>query len=439
MKHQWMHCDGEGHHAHEKAALRCTRRQLLTASAVGIASCALGRTAFADFAIRGKKQRTHDNVLVTIFLRGGADGLNIVVPYGDDGYYRNRPTLSIAAPGDKRTSQRALKLDGFFGLHPSLAPLYSLYQNGELGFVHACGSGDGTHSHFEAMATMESGAKSEKEGAGSGWLARHLLSTHNGDSPLRAVALGSLMPDSLRGATSATAIQSLDDFRVQIPAAMNEQSREMRTMLRNFYQNGKDEIAVAGRETLDVLSTLNGLQPSQYKPHGDAKYPETELGSGLRQVAQLIKADVGLEVACLDRGGWDTHVAQGANIGWMAIQLDDLAKSLFAFSRDLSTQWKRVTVLVMTEFGRRLHENSGLGTDHGTASAMMLLGGGVRGGKVFAKWPGLADDQLAPPGDLRVTTDYRDVLAEVLKTRLRNAHLREVFPRFTPQFHGLVT
>jgi uncharacterized protein (DUF1501 family) len=410
-----------------------------------------GSSALADVVIRpsGHKGALGEspNVLVTLFLRGGADGLNIVVPYGEDAYYRNRQTIGIAAPGDRRQTQRALKLDGFFGLHPALSPLYPFYESGALGFVHACGSGDQTRSHFEAMSTMESGARDERSESSSGWIARHLASTRGkSSSPLRAVAFSSVMPDVLRGATDATALNSLNDFHLYRPASNrltnnsgDKHGDDLHHTLKQMYAQGGDEITEAGRETLSVLKTLNRLDPKQYKTAGGAAYPESELGNGLRQVACLIKANVGLEVACLDRGGWDTHIAQGSTGGWMAQQLDDVGRSLAAFARDMGKDMKHVTVVVMTEFGRRLQENSGLGTDHGRAGVMMLLGSGVRGGKVFARWPGLEDHQLEPPGDLRSTTDYRDVLAEVLAKRLNNNRGDAVFPKHRLQFCNLLS
>jgi uncharacterized protein (DUF1501 family) len=428
-----------------------SRRQLLFGGALAATGlAAAGPSALADIAVRaGGHKATHNaspNVLVTIFLRGGADGLNVVVPYGEDAYYRNRQTIGIAAPNDKRQTQRALKLDEFFGLHPALSDLHPLYENGSLGFVHACGSGDRTRSHFEAMSTMESGARDERSDSSSGWLARHLASTQaDTNSPLRAVAFSSVMPDVLRGATNATALNSLNDFHLYLPdtsrssAEKNDQREDVvHRALVQMYGDGRDEITEAGRETLSVLKTLNRLDPRHYQPSGGAAYPESELGNGLRQVACLIKARVGLEVACLDRGGWDTHIAQGSTGGWMAQQLDDVGRSLAAFTRDMGQDLRHVTVVVMTEFGRRLQENSGLGTDHGRAGVMMLLGGGVRGGQVFARWPGLEDAQLEPPGDLRSTTDYRDVLAEVLARRLRNNRLERVFLKHQPRFCNLL-
>ncbi len=462
MKSNWCSCDGYGHTdaknyqvprhiqtaAPASSGLSFSRRQALFGVGMGaIAWAARPTTALADLVVNAQAgERPHD-ILVTVFMRGGADGLNIVVPYGDDDYGRNRPTIGIAAPRSTRAlGERALDLDGFFGLHPSLAPLQSLYGDGLMSFVHACGSGDGSRSHFEAMSAMERGLRDDRGSATSGWLARHLTATRNeGDSPLRAIAFGSTMPDSLRGATGASALDSLDDFRLHAPAAAQKSGdlaqkgeQHLRRALAELYCQNGDAVAHAGRETLAVLNSLNALAPADYKPEHGATYPESDLGRGLKQVALLAKGDVGLEVACLDHGGWDTHVAQTGTGGTMGLLLNDLATSLAAFARDMGPQMKRTTVVVMTEFGRRLQENSGLGTDHGRAGVMMLLGQNVKGGKVFAKWPGLKDEQLEPPGDLRVTTDYRDVLSEIVAHRLHNPDVNNVFPGHQPHASGFV-
>lgn len=414
---------------------RTTRRSLLIGA--GVSSVAwMTRSALAQVGVRPGKQESDGDILVSIFLRGGADGMSIVVPYAEDAYHRQRPNIGLARPNDglAAANARCLDLDGFFGLNPALGPLYPLYKEGELAIVHAVGSGDQTRSHFEAMNLMERGLGVPEGSVASGWLARHLASSPpRGKSPLRAVAISPTMPDSLRGATDALAIESLDRFRVD-----TEQEAEFRKSLGILYDGGKDAMAEAGRETLDVLETLNRLDPKAYKASNGAAYPVSDLGLGLRQVAFLIRANVGLEVAALDKGGWDTHIVQGATNGLLAGQLQDLGQCLAAFAQDLGPDMKRVSVTVQTEFGRRLYENTSLGTDHGRASVMLLLGGSFAGGKVHAKWPGLEASQLEPPGDLRVTTDYRDVLAEVLSKRVHDANLAAVFPGYSPQAAGVV-
>jgi uncharacterized protein (DUF1501 family) len=289
------------------------------------------------------------------------------------------------------------------------------------------------------MATMERGQANDATGTASGWLARHLAATQGDNaSPLRAVAFTSVMPDILRGATDATALRSLEDFRLILPGATAARETELRRALTAFYAEGRDAVAEAGRETLAVLDTLHRVDPARYRPANGAVYPASDLGSGLKQVACLLRSRVGLEVAFLDKGGFDTHVAQGSAGGWLATLLDDLGRSLAAFAQDMGPEMRRVTVVVMTEFGRRLQENSGLGTDHGRASVMMLLGGGVIGGKVFGTWPGLKQEQLEEEMDLRVTTDYRDVLSEIVVRRLHNDRLADVFPNYAPRSVGVV-
>ncbi len=420
---------------------KLSRRQVLGgAGLAAVGWAAKGGTALADVAVSVDGKETSRDILVTVFMRGGADGLNIIVPYAEDAYHRRRPNLGIASPKDNRAAatNRAIELDGFFGMHPALAPLVPHWQKGLFSCVHAIGSADQTRSHFEAMMTMERGQPNEETGTASGWLARH-LSTTQGDisSPLRAVAFSNTMPDILRGATDATALNSLNDFRLILPGDSKNEA-EMRSVLAEFYKDGNDAVAHAGRETLAVLDTLNKINPANYKPSNGAAYPASDLGTGLRQVACLVRGSVGLEVACLDHRGpysWDTHVTQNTVFGQ---QVGDLGAALAAFLQDMGPEMARITLVVFTEFGRRLQEGSSLGTDHGRGSCMFVMGGSVVGGKVFRRWPGLEEHQLEPPGDLRVTTDYRDVLAEIVQKRLRNPHLADVFPDYTPQPLGIL-
>lgn len=428
-----------------------TRRQVIAGAALAATSgSSAGRTALASVTLGDRPEKTGADVLVLLFLRGGADGLNVVVPYADADYYRLRPSLGLPGPRDlaEPAAARALDLNGFFGLHPALAPLLPAYRDGHLLAVHAVGSGDQTRSHFEAMATVERGLATDV-GEASGWLARHLNSTaapHQ--SPLRAVAFSDTLPDSLRGAATATALHSAADYHLAIPTGANHAVHHgappvnaVEETLRGMYSDARsihDPAGDAGMETLAALDTLRAAAPERYRPAPGIHYPAGDVGGALQQVAALVKARVGLEVACLDVQGWDTHVAQGRDTGWQASRLAELGGALAAFAADLGPDLSRVTAVTITEFGRRAYENTGLGTDHGRASVMLLLGGGVKGGRVFARWPGLRDTDLDGPGDLRVTTDYRDVLAEVVTKRLHNLRLAEVFPQYSPQMHGLV-
>jgi uncharacterized protein (DUF1501 family) len=444
IRKDWISCDGRGSVASTngsgwakldegRPSLRPTRRGFLVGLGISSLAWAMPVTALSQIAVDPKSAKTGRNIVVSIFLRGGADGLNIVVPYAEDAYNRMRPTLRLLAPNAAGAkSDRVLNLDGFFGFNPALASLLPIYQSGQLAIVHAAGSGDQTRSHFEAMNTMERGLAAGSTGSASGWLARHLSTSEPAtNSPLRAVAFGGTTPDSLRGATDAITVNGLEDFRL-----VSENGEQMRGALNDLYLGGKDAMSEAGNETLQVLETLNRLDPKNYKPSNGSSYPKSDLGKALEQVALLIRADVGLEVAVLDKGGWDTHVAQGVATGLLSGNLLDLGDSLAAFAQDLGGEMNRVTVVVQTEFGRRLQENSGLGTDHGRASVMFVMGGGVKGGKVYANWPGLEDRQLEPPGDLRVTTDYRRVLSDVLVHNFASDP-KAVFANFSPTPLGM--
>lgn len=397
----------------EQYGWQISRRGLLATLGFGAAGLLSAKSALAQVVLSEDAKDHEGDIVVNVFLRGGMDGLSAVVPYAEDAYHRARPSLRVRSPKESGDA-KALDLDGFFGLNPAMAALLPLFKDGKMSFVHAVGSGDQTRSHFEAMNAMERGMYQMRGGLQTGWIARHLAATPRlNQTPLRAVALSATMPDSLRGASHATALDSLTDFRLANPS--------MREMLTTLYGNGKDVMTQAGRETLDVLDKLAKIDV-KIDPN---QYPASDLGRALQQVAVLIRSNVGLEVASLEMGGWDTHVAQGT---FLPGYLKDLATALAAFHADMATEMSRITVIVQTEFGRRVEENTGLGTDHGRASTMFLFGGGVVGGKVFAEWPGLEKTQLDNIGDLKVTTDYRDVLADALTKRVKGSNPSTVFP-----------
>lgn len=428
------------------------RRTFLRSAALSLAPIAwpawMPRMSFAP-----RHSAPRGDVLVCVFLRGAADALNIVVPHGEGEYYRLRPTLAIPRPDDRRARAdlRALDLDGFFGLHPAMASLVPAWHDQQLAFVHACGAPDESRSHFQAMELMERGVAAAP-GPASGWLGRHLATLDTGNSsPLRAIGMGERAPRSLQGSVPATALRSITDFHLGGDAQATAQMQAALAALYGRADGGRADGGRTqgsplqnighpdiGRETLDVLATIEALDPAAYRPSADARYPETDFGLGLRQVAMLIKAEVGLEVACLDLGGWDTHIAQGDSEGLLAGLLAELAGGLAALHADLRGHGDRLLVVAMSEFGRRVQENGGLGTDHGHGGAMLLLGGGVAGGRVHGRWPGLAPEQLVGPGDLAATTDYRDILGEIVQRRLHNPHLAEVFPGYTPTFREVV-
>jgi len=372
------------------------------------------------------------DTLVVVFLRGAADVLNMVVPHGEDTYYQLRPTLGIPRPDDSSVKQtdRAVDLDGFFGLHPNMQSLLEAWQSEQLAIIHACGAPDESRSHFKAMELMERGVEDER-GPASGWIGRHLATLNTGNSsPLRAVGMGTRPQRSLTGTVPVSALRSIADFHLGGDARALQQ---MRTALNTVYEND-----VMGQDTLAIMDTLAMLDPLTYSASRNAKYPDTEFGLALKQTAMLIKAEVGLEVSAIDVGGWDTHFAQGSTNGLMPNLMKDLAEGLAAFHADMFDHMQQLTMVTMSEFGRRASENGSLGTDHGHGSMMMVLGGNVQGGKVHGEWPGLREGQLIGPGDLAVTTDYRDVLFEVLQKRMNNPAVSEIFPGYEPKLRGIL-
>ena len=371
------------------------------------------------------------DTLVVVFLRGAADVLNMVVPHGEDAYYQLRPSLGIARPDDvrKKKEERTVDLDGFLGLHPNMSPLLEAWQSEQLAIIHACGAPDESRSHFKAMELMERGVDDER-GPASGWIGRHLATLSTGNtSPLRAVGMGTRPQRSLSGSVPVSALRSIADFHLGGDQRILQQ---MRASLETVYAND-----ILGRETLSIMDTLEKLDPSTY--HSPlSTYPNTEFGLALKQTAMLIKAEVGLEVSAIDLGGWDTHFAQGSSTGIMPNLMKDLAEGLAAFHADMAEYQNQLTTVTMSEFGRRASENGSLGTDHGHGSMMMVLGGNVDGGKVHGQWPGLAEGQLIGPGDLAVTTDYRDVLSEILTKRLNNPATNEIFPDHQPTMLNVI-
>jgi uncharacterized protein (DUF1501 family) len=387
---------------------------------VGAAPLWLQRAALAKDA-PGRRNK----VLVAIFQRGAADGLNIVIPHGEQRYYDLRPTISVPRPNAAVPADSAIDLDGFFGLHPSLASLKPLWDRQELAIVHAAGSPDPTRSHFDAQDYMESGTPGLKATA-DGWLNRALPPVTGKPSPVRAVSLGPVLARTLKGSNSAVAVENLNNFTVRDAAASK--------VLESMYGSSQDQIlGGTGRETFDAVTLLQSMQKTPYQPAAGANYPRGRFGDSMRQIAQLIKADVGVEVAFADLGGWDHHVNETgprASVGQLANRLDEFGASLSAFYRDLGDRMEDVVVVTMSEFGRTAKENGNRGTDHGHANAMFVMGGPVKGGKVYGKWPGLAPEQLYEERDLALTTDFRDILSEAVRSHLGNTSLKSVFPNY---------
>ena len=405
------------------------RNSALAMVGIGSAPLWLQRALYAADAASPRKK-----ILVAIFQRGAADGLNVVVPHGEQAYYDLRPTIAVPRPSANGAKDEcAIDLDGFFGLHPALAPLKPLFDQRHLAIVDAAGSPDPTRSHFDAQDYMESGTPGLKATQG-GWMNRALPKSEGKISPVRAISLGATLPRSMAGPNPAIAVQSLSSFQVRNPDA----ARQFESM----YLETKDPVLrAAGRETFEAVAMLQSIQRQSYTPAGGAQYPRSPFGDSLRQVAQLIKADVGVEMAFADIGGWDHHVnevGQRASDGQLANKLRDFGQALAAFWQDMGDRMADVAVVTMSEFGRTARENGNRGTDHGHANCMFVMGGAVQGGKVYGKWPGLAREQLYENRDLALTTDFRDVLGELVSRHLGNPTLDAVFPGYHSKMLGLV-
>lgn len=417
------------------------RRYFLKSSGITLAGFGLMAAApdflhqFANAQVRketfGKKK-----VLVTIFQRGAVDGLNMVVPYADSEYYNLRRTIAIKKPNE---TDGAVNLDGFFGLHPSLKPLEKFWQSKQLAVIHSTGSPDNTRSHFDAQDYMESatpGVKSTRDG----WLNRVLQTkTDENASPFRAVSMTSVLPRSLYGRAPSVSMTNLADFAIKAGVY----TKSVQGGFEGIWQeNVKDNLSETGAETFQAVNFLKQANPAQYKPENGAVYPNTQLGNSLRQIAQLIKAGVGLEVAFAESNNWDTHFNEGGARGQMANLLRDFGASIAAFATDLGKRMDDVVLLTMSEFGRTAKENGTRGTDHGHGNAMFVLGNSVKGGKVYGDWKGLKNDQLNEGRDLAVTTDFRDVFAEVSYKHAGNKDLEKLFPNYaakTSSFRGFLS
>ena len=405
------------------------RNSALAMVGVGSAPLWLQRALYASESPARKR------VLVAIFQRGAADGLNVVVPHGEKAYYSLRPTIAIPRPSmaSERREDAAVDLDGFFGLHPSLAPLKPLYDQQHLAIVDAAGSPDPTRSHFDAQDYMESGTPGRKA-TGDGWMNRALPKAQGKVSPVRAISLGPVLPRAMRGAEPAIALQSIDGFQVRNADAAHQ--------FEEMYSNAKDPLLRAtGRETFEAVSMLQSIRNQPYTPSAGADYPRGRFGDSLRQIAQLIKSNVGVEMAFADIGGWDHHVNElgaRASEGQLANLLREYGQALSAFWTDMGDRMQDVVVVTMSEFGRTAHENGNRGTDHGHANSMFVMGGAVKGGKVYGRWPGLEKEQLYEGRDLALTTDFRDVLGELVARHMGTASLKGVFPGYDPKFLGLV-
>jgi uncharacterized protein (DUF1501 family) len=410
--------------------MQMNRRFFLHKGALAVA----GTAALPSFLVRSvlaEAAGAPSQRLVVIFQRGAADGLNVVVPYREKNYYSMRPTIAIP-------QNKVIDLDGFFGLHPSLAAFKPLYDQGHLAIVHAAGSPDMSRSHFDAQDYMESGTPGMK-GTDSGWLNRALQAedvnmalrrrcagTCEQHSAFRALALGADLPLTLAGKVPAIALNNVNGFTV---AGRGPAPSPAASAFEAMYAQSGDQILHStGDETFEAIKMLRDANPAQYQPAAGADYPGSEFGNSMKQIAQLLKANLGVEAAFTDVSGWDTHQNQGGVNGQLSNRLGDFSASIAAFWRDMGDSGENITLVTMSEFGRTAHENGTGGTDHGHANAMFVLGGRVKGGKVYGRWPGLSNEQLNQGRDLALTTDYREVLGEVVTQTLGATNLEMVFP-----------
>jgi uncharacterized protein (DUF1501 family) len=410
-----------------------SRRFFLKSSGLGLVTYGAAPRFLMRAARAAEGAHKHKSVVV-VFQRGACDGLNTVIPYGEAAYRSLRPSIAVPPPrgGSK---DAALDLDGFFGLHPALEPLLPLWQGRSLAAVHAVGSPDSTRSHFDAQDFMESGTPGVKS-TEDGWMNRCLQARPDpAATPFRGVALTPTLPRTLAGRAPAVALADIRNFAVR-PAAGAGVARGFEDMYAGAVQ---DVLHGTGKETFEAIEFLKKTDAARYTPADGALYPRGRFGDSLKQVAQLLKSDVGVEVAFTDVGGWDHHAAEGGVQGQLAVRLRELGQALAAFQRDLGDRMQDVVVVTLTEFGRTARENGNRGTDHGHASVSFALGGTVMGGKVHGRWPGLASHQLHEGRDLALTTDFRDLLGEVLTRHLGVRDLSAVFPGYeSSRFPGVM-
>ena len=403
--------------------MRFTRRFFLKSSGLALVGLSAVRSflarAAAAIASRGK-------ILVVIFQRGAADGLNIVVPHGEKNYYSLRPTIAIPRP-KKGDEQAAIDLDGHFGFHPILQPFKQLYDEKLLAVVHAAGSPDSTRSHFDAQDFMESGTPGLKS-TPDGWLNRYLQSAPvEKPSAFRGVSLTSQLPRILQGSAAALAVPNVNRFGIEAGRYTDAIEDGLASL---YAASGDNLLAPTAKETFEAVELLRSVNPSQYRPAAGVEYPQGPFGQTMLQVAQLIKSNLGIEIVFAEVGGWDHHVNEGGSQGQLANLLRQFSGGIAALKRDLGDRMHDIVIVTLSEFGRTAAENGNRGTDHGHANAIFVVGGQVAGGKVYGQWPGLDRDQLFEGRDLALTTDFRDVLAEALVHHLGATDLKSVFPRY---------
>jgi uncharacterized protein (DUF1501 family) len=389
-----------------------TRRYFLRASAIAMAGVGTAPLWLVRAAAQGEQRR---KILIVIFQRGAADGLNIVVPFFEKRYYAVRPTIAVPPPGK---TNGAIDLDGRFGLHPALQPLKPFWESGQLAIVDAVGSPDPSRSHFDAQDYMESGTPGRI--SEDGWLNRALSPPTPDTSPVRAIAMGARMPRTLRGNRGGVAIADLQQFQVR--------NQDAAGILESMYATTTDaQLMAQGKGTFEALKMIAAINRQAYTPAAGVQY-FGEFGNALRQIAHLIKADVGVEAAFADIAGWDHHSNEAPQLTGL---LQQFGTSLAAFVRDMGDRMDDIVLVTMSEFGRTVQEDGNAGTDHGHGNVMMVVGGPVRGGQIYGRWPGLESEQLFERRDLAITTDFRDVLGELVSRHLGQM-INPVFPGFNP-------
>lgn len=411
-----------------------SRRRFLGASAA-VSGAIFASPAWLPKVAFAKDYAGNRDILVSVYLRGGIDGLNMCVPYADPNYYQLRPTVNVPPPNSP-APRKAIDLDGFFGFAPAMQPLIEAYQNDNLAIVHACGVNGWTRSHFDAQRWMENGAPLDPY-TNTGWLGRHIATTpsRTPGSALRGVSMTYGMVQTMNGAPLSVAVPDPNYYGLTGDWTNETELRSSVSTMYSFEQDPVRQSAIDTQATIDLLQMIDFVN---YVPAGGAVYPDTDFGRAFKSAAALIRAEIGVEAIHIDKDGWDTHSDQGTLDGDMNELMTDLAGALAAFHKDLFTAGRSdFTLVALSEFGRTAAENNSSGTDHGTATAMMVMGGAVIGGRVIRQWPGLAAGQLYEGVDLAPTIDYRNVVSEVLAKRAQNTTLGQVFPGHTPQFIGL--
>jgi uncharacterized protein (DUF1501 family) len=418
--------------------MRLTRRIFMRGGAMAVIGSTMVPALFTRAVLaQTEGLRRGGKRLVVVFQRGAADGLNTVIPYREPSYYQMRSTIAVP-------QAQILDLDGTFGLHPAMASLKPLWDAKELAVIHACGSPDPSRSHFDAQDFMESGTPGIKS-TPDGWLNRALAVSRASDPPsaFRAISMGTTVPRTLQGKVPSIAVGRVQDFGVHDaagnhvgdsnPGASDAGSQQPAQQPADGFAAMYAESANAilhgtGAETFEAMRMLRSAAPEHYQPANGALYPRNAFGESMKGIAQLMKADLGVQVAFAEMGGWDTHQNQGGMNGQLASRLREWSDGLSAFRRDMAEQGEDVVIVTMSEFGRTVRQNGTGGTDHGHANVMLVLGAPVKGGRVYGEWPGLAAEQLNENRDLKVTTDFRQVLSEAASGTLNPSSLARVFP-----------